>query len=242
MKSDEYKQATDEKKADMLNSAYSTGAGATASKFAKDNGISGVKEATAISSDISIEAQSTLAVAKTMDGDTRKKWLDTPKNASNYWNATYDNKDANGTLTEDDKSLMKADNLAYKALAAKVNYRSGAEPAVIQAYKEYSLKQWKALADDNPLKAKLWELDKARADAGVSGRSDDKAKQKYISSSNSGKGGKGSSNISLPAISKASGEGQKFITIAKDKNAVPQVAKATPKARRTISVKRGVQL
>lgn len=247
MSTDEYKKASDERKAELLRSAYSLDSSHVAAKWASDNGIEGVKSRdTNINDNISTEGKKALMTYQTIgDGDAKKKWLENPKNASDYWNAQYDNKAANGTLTEDDKSLRSMNNLAYKALAAKVNYQVKADPATIQAYSEYTYKQWAALADDNPLKAKLWALDQARAKAGVSGRSDDKNMQKYVKAG--GTGGRGSTKFSIPSIASGSGggstESQKYIAISPLRNSpIPKVAKATPKKRRSISVSRGVKL
>lgn len=230
METPSYKNATDERKAEMRQSAL------LGTKF-KD-----------ISQDLDPEARSVLMEGKLMgvDNGERDKWLENTKTARDYNVAAYENAIANKTLTAKDDSLQEKTGLRYKATASQVDLAVGADASTLLAYKQLTKKQFEALADDNPLKAKLWALDQARSEAGVSLNSSDTTLTKFGANS-SGSGGRGGSKaVSVPSIGGGGGSRaseQKYISIKRSgANAVPQVAKATPKRKRSISVTRGVKL
>lgn len=248
--SDAYKAANDEGKAKLLKSAYSTGLAAVANNWARSNGIE-VKSTSVegISDSLSDEYKTALISYESMDGDARKSWLEDAGNYRDYWNARYDNKAENGTLTADDKDTEKTGSLAYKAISGKVNAEfEGWTPELENLYENTSAKELAAMSDDDPNKALLLALDKARAEAGVSRKSSDKKSGKYSSLLDGSYGSGSKKSFSLPTIpAGATGPQtsteQKYQAISKTRTStLPTVAPAERKAKRSISVKRGVQL
>jgi len=228
---DWYKNASDEQKAEVLSDTLK------GTKF-KD-----------INQELDETSRASLMQGKLMTEPERKKWLEDGTTARDYNVAQYENAIANDTLTEKDASLQEKSGLHYKAIASQVDLATGVDAATRLAYQQITKKEWAAMADDNPLKAKLWKLDQARKNAGVSDNGSDTTLSKYgdDASGSSASSGGAKVTISTPSVTSGSGGGsgssQKYVGINRSQgNAVPQVAKTKPKGRRRISVTRGVKL
>lgn len=213
-----------------------------------------------INSDLDESSKLALGIGRLLPKDKKAKWLDDTTNARDYYVADYENEIKNDTLTADDDNLESMSSKHYKAVASQVNLAIQATPKLLTAYKDISKKEWAALSDDNPLKQQLWNLDQERAKNGVSRHSSDKSTPKYGVKSGSGggkgrggsgggKGGSGGSFGQLVDIAGGSGSGKgsglKYEGIDNNQFAnkqVPQIAKAETPKKKTISVKRGIQL
>lgn len=195
-------------------------------------------------------------------GNKQKAWLDDNKNAANYYTADYNNAKANGTLTDDDNDLNNKSGKKYAALEAQVNQKVDAPAALKQSYHDTSYSEWKAMLDeksdsyDPETATKLYNYDKARTEAGVSGNSADSGKLKFdlakLQAANAKKAASGSKNFAfanLPASLVGSGTGGSgggksgYASAAPLFTPIPDLKTPTgaaiPKGR-TISVKSGV--
>lgn len=113
-------------------------------------------------------------------------WLEDNGNAKNYYNALYNNAQANGTLTAKDNNLNNKSGLRYQAVAAGVNVSVGADQDLQQLYHDTSQSEWRAMGNPNSdsydpeTYQKLMEYDQARTDAGVSEKSSASDQAKYV--------------------------------------------------------------
>lgn len=228
--SDLYKKANDETKAEYLKKSL-------AGTDAKN-----------INDSLSDEQKLALLTKELVGEKTHKKNLDGASYARDYYTAAYENAVANDTLTADDDNLQSTGSLHYKAISSQVNASFKGWTAELEnLYNDTTEAELNDMALDDPNRQLLLDLDKARAEAGVSRDSSDKSTAKYEKTLSGTYGTKGKkTSLKLPTLAVKSPSGGSGTLASLEARptvpTVPAIAKTRPKARRSISVKRGVQL
>lgn len=225
LRSDMYKNASDKDKAELLNKVL----GGTAVKDIND----------------SLSDAHKLALTEyTLAGDKKAVWMENNDNAFNYYDATVNNKKANGTLTAKDMDLGQGkDALIYKYTVAKVNKEQNVPQATILGYSDTTKTEFNNM-EDGEFKQKLLAYDQALEAAGLPSKfKNSKGGYGKLSGGRS----KGFDFLTLPNSLVGTGDTAK----SKYEAATPLFkpvadlkAPATvevPKGR-SISVKRGIQL
>lgn len=203
-----------------------------------------------INKSLPIDQQVVLAKKALLGAEKAEVWLEDTKNARDYYEAVYDNKAANGTLTAKDRDLQRMGSDAYKMIAARVNDEMKATPELLRDYENISKSEFENMPD-SPRKRALAALDQARAKAGVSRNNSDKSKPKYGSGSGSGRGRggkKGFASVQLPESlrgvkgnggGRSNAEPKQLFKPIPDLQAKPTVSEPKP---RSISVKKGIHI
>lgn len=229
-KSDAYKSADDDTKRTMMKDIL----GGTKTKDVNDK-----------LSDVSKLA---LTTSSLMDATKRAVWKENNDNDLNYQRASYENKEANNTLTSDDRSMEKTGSLAQKVAIAQVNKDNNTPQDLKQGYKDTNKTEFKKMAE-GPEKDRLRAYDKALFDAGLPSKYGVGGSGKGGSRGRGGSGGKkGFAFANLPgSLSGVGGTGSDGKGYAKSAPLFKPVASLRapageiPKGR-TISVKKGVKL
>ena len=252
LSTDAYKSASDAQKGEMLKNVYSTSSARTASQWAKDNGVSGVKAADGLNSGISEQYQQAIVAHDALTKDAAKAWLDDNQHASDYYTGVYENAKANGPISKEEDSLLNKSGMHYRAVAAQVDAKYNVDFDLKQAYQMTTQAQWRKMGDpesseyDPGLYQSLAEYDQARTKAGVSDGTKSNKPKYTVSTAGSGRK-KTLTLASVPDIagtikraggaSYSSNDGRLYKPIA------DLIAPSTTvKAPRTISVKKGVHL
>jgi hypothetical protein len=135
-----YQSASDADKKSMLGKVYSLNSSATANQWAAQNGVKNVKtNGNSINTSIDSGDQSALTQASMMTKGQKAVWLQDNNNAASYYNAEYNNKVANKTLTTPDQDTNKAwsgdsNSLKVQALVADTNKQNNVSQSLIQLY------------------------------------------------------------------------------------------------------------
>lgn len=157
LKTDMYKSASDETKAEMLKTTL------LGTKL-KD-----------VNKNLSPEDRTAMIQYKLQNEDQRDAWLDDNNNAASYYTAKYNNLRENKTLSADDNSLQNKDSVRYDMVEAQVNKKVNASAELKELYGTYSQSDFKKMLDPeseyhDPKTAELlYKYDEIRAKAGVSG-------------------------------------------------------------------------
>ena len=184
-----------------------------------------------------IDDNDKVALAKfdALDEEHQKVYLEDSQNAFDTYSAQLNNKQANGTLSKDDKDTYKewngtGNSLLVKALVAKTNVENNVSQDVINLYERTtSKKEYNILSDE----------ERAKLDTYISQLNSNGVKARDFSSSSSSSKNYSSSSIPLTkAVTSGTGSTGKFAH--QDINVeIPQVIKPEPQyviKQRKISV------
>jgi hypothetical protein len=180
-----YQEADDATKSELISKAYKFNDSSIMTRLAKEWGLGEVKiDSATINADIPQEYGMALREYELRSAEDRAIWLQDKKNASDYYNALFENKRLNGTLTEDDQN-MSQNSLAYKAAISSYNYENDIDSAIISKYDSENNDTVGRLFTSNPdMARKLIMYDAVLAEAGLSGKTGQRDTMKFSSVAN----------------------------------------------------------